>query len=104
MAAFLRLVDPDEVANLPEHTRELRGLLVLGGAADLAQSERAQRAAMPLGLTDLAANLRDLKFRHCRSPPAEPTARMPPCAPRPPLRGRAFGSEGPAPPLARASR
>src|SRR5436190_24332583 len=57
-------LDLHEVADLPEHTGEHRALLVLGRAADLAEAERAQRAAMPLALSDLTAGLGDLDLRH----------------------------------------
>src|SRR5437763_7496673 len=58
------VVDAYEVADLPEHTGEGRALRVLGGAADLTQAERAQRAAMLAGLADRATRLRDLQLRH----------------------------------------
>jgi hypothetical protein len=58
------LLDLHEVAHLSEHTGELRGLFVLGGAADLAQAEGAQRPAVALALADLAPDLRDLNLRH----------------------------------------
>src|SRR5262249_35060812 len=47
----------DEVTHLPELTGELRALRVLDRAADLAQPERPQRAAVPLALADRATNL-----------------------------------------------
>src|SRR5918999_2789815 len=79
----LLALDADEVANLPQHTGDLRALRALHGAADLAEPERAQRAAMPLALADLAAHLRNFQrlIRH-RSSPAQtrPPARSP--APR----------------------
>ena len=56
---MLLAFDPDEVANLPQHTGDLRALRTLDGAADLAETERAQGAAMALALADLAAHLRD---------------------------------------------
>jgi hypothetical protein len=37
---------------------------VLGGLADPAEAERAQRAAMALALADLAADLRDAELGH----------------------------------------
>src|ERR671935_860474 len=60
-------VHPYEVTDLPEHTGELRALLVLCGAADLAQPERPERAAVLLALADGATRLGDLHLRH-RSP------------------------------------
>src|SRR5215218_3742563 len=57
------IFDLHEVADLPQHTGELRALLVLRSASDLAQPEGAERAAMPLGLADLAADLGDLELR-----------------------------------------
>src|SRR5437763_134211 len=53
------VIDPDEVANLSQHTGELLALLPLDRAADLAEPERAQGAAMLRGLADLRADLRD---------------------------------------------
>src|SRR5436190_22279317 len=58
------------MTNLAQHAVEHGGLLVLGGAADLAEAERAQRAAMALALADLAADLRDLHLRHGTSRPS----------------------------------
>src|SRR5919201_1569908 len=75
-------LDAHEVADLPEHTDERRALLVLRGAADLAQPERAQRAAVRDGLPDRATRLRDLELRHS-SPPRTPSAPRP-AAPAPP--------------------
>ena len=49
----------DEVRDVAQLARELRRLLVLGGLADPAESERAQRALVRLGLTDRAAGLGD---------------------------------------------
>src|SRR3954468_7257843 len=72
-------VHPHEVTDLPEHTGELRALRVLGAAADLAEAERAERAAMPLALADPATRLCDLQLRHrslSPSPPPRP-ARAP---------------------------
>src|SRR5436309_4518236 len=56
------VIDPDEVANLSQHTGELRALLVLGRPADLPEPERTQRAAVLRGLADLRANLRDAEL------------------------------------------
>ena len=55
-----------EVANLAQHALQLRRVLVLGAAADLAEAERAQRAEVAIGLTDPAADLRDLERAHSR--------------------------------------
>src|SRR6478736_6998726 len=55
------LLDPHEMADLPEHTGELRALLALGRAADLAQTERPQRAAVLRGLADHGPSLGDLQ-------------------------------------------
>src|SRR2546429_9725537 len=64
-------LDAHEVADLPEHTGERRALRMLCRAADLAQAERAQRAAVGGGLPDRATRLRDLQLRHSsRSPGA----------------------------------
>ncbi len=41
------------MTDLPEHTGELRALRVLGAAADLAQAEGAERAAVPLNVAAL---------------------------------------------------
>src|SRR3954451_23996485 len=60
----LRLLDLDEVRDLPEHTGELRALRVLHGLADARQAERAERAAVPLRLADLAVRLRDADLAH----------------------------------------
>src|SRR5205085_4770209 len=53
------VIDPNEVANLSQHTGELLALLPLDRAADLPEPERAQRAAVLRGLADLRADLRD---------------------------------------------
>src|SRR5204863_9900298 len=52
---------PHEMADLSEHTGELRALLALDGTADLAQPERPQRAAVLLRLADHGTGLRDLQ-------------------------------------------
>src|SRR5262249_47853087 len=62
---LLGLLDLHEMADLPEHTGEHRPLLVVGGASDLAQPQRPQRAAVPAALADLAPNLGDANLRHC---------------------------------------
>src|SRR5262249_45302557 len=53
-----------EVVDLSQHTGELRALLVLGRAADLAEAERAERAVVRLRLTDPGPDLRDLDGAH----------------------------------------
>src|SRR5919204_5080920 len=62
-------VHSHEVADLPEHTRELRGLRVLRGAADLAQAERAEGAAVLGALADRATRLGYPQLRHQSSLP-----------------------------------
>src|SRR5438874_1530356 len=52
------------MTDLPQHTGELRALSVLRAPADLAEPERAQRAAMGLRLADRASGLRDPDLRH----------------------------------------
>src|SRR5829696_1588924 len=80
------LLDLHEMADLPQHACDHRALVVLGGAADLAEAERAQRAAVALGLADPATDLRQLQLRHRGSPPPPPQ----PPAPQPaPPRARA---------------
>src|ERR671934_1565456 len=80
--ALAPALDPHEMADLPEHTGERWALLVLARAADLAQAERAQRAAMLARLADRATRLRDLQLRHS-SPPVAPRP-APPALPSPP--------------------
>ena len=63
------LLDLHEVAHLAKHACDHRVVVVLGGLADPAEPERAQRAAVALRLADLATDLRQLKLRHPRSPP-----------------------------------
>src|SRR5688500_18337471 len=93
LGLVLLALDADEVANLPQHTGDLRALRALDRAADLAQPERAQRSAMALGLADLAADLGDLQgLTHSGSPPP---ARLPP-APAP----ESAPESAPAPPAA----
>src|SRR3954469_24882480 len=79
-------VHPHEVTDLPEHTGELRALRVLRAAADLAQAERAERAAMPLALADHATRLGDLQLRHPSSPAPLVRAPLQPRRPEPPPR------------------
>src|SRR5258708_23837984 len=52
------------MGHLPEHACEHGAFAVLGSAPDLAEAERAQRAAMALALADLTADLGDLDLRH----------------------------------------
>src|SRR5919197_3463194 len=66
--ALAPALDPHEMADLPEHTGEGRGLLVLARAADLAEAERPQRAAVRARLADGATRLRDLQLRHSVPP------------------------------------
>src|SRR5215208_6626203 len=79
------LLDLHEMADLPQHACDHRALVVLGGAADLAEAERAQRAAVALGLADPATDLRQLQLRHRGSPPPP----QPPAPQRAPPRARA---------------
>src|SRR5919198_2698953 len=60
------LLDLYEMTHLAKHAREDRAVVVLDGLADLAEAERAQRAAVALALADLAADLRDADLRHLR--------------------------------------
>src|SRR5579859_6269020 len=62
-----RLLDPHEMADPSEHTGELRALLALGRAADLAQAERAERSAVLGRLPDHGTRLRDLQRLHAVS-------------------------------------
>src|SRR5438132_4735441 len=55
------------MTHLAQHAREDRPIVVLDGLADLAEAERAQRAAVALALADLAADLRDADLRHQES-------------------------------------
>src|SRR5207245_6360292 len=66
----LGLLDLYEVADLAQHAGEHRGLRLLDAAPDLAEPERAQRAAVPLALADLASSLRDSHARHVSSRPS----------------------------------
>src|SRR5438034_10573527 len=63
------ILDPHEVTDLPQHACEDRGLVVLDGLADLAQPERAERAAVLLRLADLATRLGYPNLRHLPSVP-----------------------------------
>src|SRR5438105_3990841 len=55
------------MTDLAQHAREHGAVLVLRGPADLAEAERAQRAAVALALADLAADLRDADLGHHES-------------------------------------
>src|SRR6266487_4437224 len=66
------IVDLHEVPDLAKHACEDRAVVVLGGLADPAEPERAERAAMLLALADLATNLRYPNFRHSASPGMAP--------------------------------
>src|SRR5438094_10214984 len=57
-------LDADQMTDLPQHTGELRALISLDGAADLAQAESAQRTPVLCGLADAAAHLRDPQPGH----------------------------------------
>ena len=56
--------------NLAKLTLQLRGILVLGAAADLPEAERAQGAEVAIGLPDPTAHLRDLQLAHSLVSPA----------------------------------
>src|SRR5204863_2724552 len=62
------ILDPHQVANLPQHACEHRGLVVLDGLADLAQAEGAERAAVLLRLPDPALHLGDAHLGHSSAP------------------------------------
>src|SRR6266571_3588542 len=53
-----------QMPDLAKHACEDRALVVFDGLADLAEPERPQRAAVLLGLADLAMNLRYPVSRH----------------------------------------
>src|SRR6266576_7345301 len=67
----LAIVDLHEVADFSQHACEDRAVVVLGGLADPAEPERAERAAVLLALADLTTNLRYSDLRHSASPPAK---------------------------------
>src|SRR5262245_48530441 len=52
------------MTDLAQLALQLRGVLVLGAAADPSEAERAQRAEMAVGLTDPTSDLRDLQLAH----------------------------------------
>src|SRR5262245_44937862 len=60
------ILDPHEVTDLPQHACEDWSLVVLDRLADLAQAERAERAAFPRILADRAACLCDSNLCHLR--------------------------------------
>src|SRR5215210_1544818 len=64
--SFSAIFDLHEVPDLAKHACEDRAVVVLGGLADLAEAERSQRAAVLLGLANLATNLSYPYFRHSR--------------------------------------
>src|SRR5512142_1498058 len=80
--------------DLPDRAGQRRAVLVLRGPADLAEAERAQRAAVALVLADLAADLGDPKLRHPWSPPRLPQPRRAPAA-VPPLPRRPASAAAP---------
>src|SRR6476619_5874616 len=59
------------MTDLAKHACQDRGVVDLVRLADPAEAECAQRAAVALGLADLATNLRQLQLRH-RSPSPPP--------------------------------
>src|SRR6266700_3512855 len=65
--ALLHLLDLDEVANLPEHTGELRAFCVFGRASDLAKAERAKGPTVAHVLANAAARLGDLELHSALS-------------------------------------
>src|SRR5258707_13121295 len=69
------IVDLHEMADLSKHACEDRAVVVLGGLADPAEPERAERAPVLLALPDLATNLGDSDFRH--GSPVRGTSRFP---------------------------
>src|SRR5919197_1565627 len=79
-------VHPHEVTDLPEHTGELGALVLLDRAADPAEAECPERAAVAFALPDPATRLRDLQLRH-RSSPLRPRP-LQPITPVPSLAGR----------------
>src|ERR1700675_3264232 len=68
--SFSAIVDLHEVADFSQHACEDRAVVVLGGLADPAEPERAERAAVLLTLADLATNLGYPDSRHSASPEA----------------------------------
>src|SRR5438034_4837817 len=91
-ATLGRLLHLHEVADLPQHASDDRGVVELVRPADLAEPERAEGAAVALRLADAATNLRQLQLRHSSSPPRElpaaaqslprPRVQAPPVPPR----------------------
>src|SRR5262249_4598767 len=90
------ILDLHQVADLSKHACDGGALVVLDGAADLAEAERSERAPVGLALPDLATNLRYPNLRHLASPAPQnfptdccerlPAARLPPvlCTGAPP--------------------
>src|ERR687886_93210 len=60
------------MADLSQHTRELRTLRMLDRLADPTEPERPQRSAVAGSLADRATNLGDLQRRHQFLRPAKP--------------------------------
>src|SRR5438067_10758144 len=89
------------MAHLAQHAFEHGRLLLLDGAADLAETERAQRAAVALALADLGADLGNAHLRHLTPRPScgggrgASASRAPPRGRAPPRRARV---RAPAPP------
>ncbi len=52
------------MAYLAQHALQLRRVLVVGAATDLAEAERAQGTEVAMGLADPTAHLRDLQLAH----------------------------------------
>src|SRR5712691_8275537 len=73
--SFSAIVDLHEVADLSKHACEDRAVVVLGGLADPAEPERAQRTAMLPALPDLATGLGNSNLRHWL--PVRGTSRFP---------------------------
>src|SRR5688572_22583282 len=53
-----------EMAYLAQHALQLRRVLVVRAATDLAEAERAQGTEVTIGLTDSTTHLRDLQLAH----------------------------------------
>src|SRR5207248_9863956 len=76
------IVDLDEVPDLAKHACNHRAFVMLDGLADLAEAERAERAAVLLALPDRATRLGYPNLGHPSSPAAR-TPREPDRAERP---------------------
>src|SRR5215210_818298 len=70
-----------EMADLAQHASDDRALVVLGGAADLAEAESAEGSTVALRLPDRATDLRQPQLRHRASPPRLRARAAPPPAP-----------------------